>query len=90
MRQSDDQRVEITEAHQARLDREETEHQLILTREKTDRQWARLRLVGSWALGVVSLYKLLTVDTDAYLWVGTALSAFGLAQWEQLVKAIRK
>ena len=46
-------------------------------------------VVGSWALGGISLWKLITVDSDPYLWVVTALCAFGLAQWDQILSVFK-
>jgi hypothetical protein len=68
------------ELHPAALER--------LKAEQNATAWARKRLIGSWALGLISLWKLLTVHTDPYLWVLTAAAAFGLANWEQLVAAM--
>ncbi len=64
------------------------------TRKVTARR-ALQRLVGSWVLGGISAFKLLTYPADGgdlvlAMWVGLALLAFGLASFDQVAKIFHK
>jgi hypothetical protein len=48
---------------------------------------AQQRLIGSYALGALGLWKLATVD-DVWVWLGVVLIAFGLANVDQVLKAM--
>ena len=52
------------------------------------------RLVGSYVLGGISAWKLLTYDAAApvpwYVWVGMASIAFGLASFDQVLKVLKR
>jgi hypothetical protein len=77
MRQDDEQGTTLPVAAQERHNRERVA------------QWrARQRLVGSYVLGAVATWKILTVDGEPYLWVGLAALAFGLANIDQVLKAL--
>ena len=65
---------------------------------KIDARRALQRLVGSYALGLVAAWKLLTYEPAGgggfewlfAIWVGVALLAFGLASVDQLAKAFKR
>ncbi len=55
---------------------------------------ATQRLIGSYFLGGVATWKLLTYEVGApvpwYVWVGMAVVSFGLASFDQVVKVFFK
>ncbi len=64
-------------------------------RRKIDGRRATQRLVGSYALGGVAAWKLLTYpdggsDWILAMWVCLALLAFGLASFDQVLKALKR
>ena len=69
-----------------------------LQAQKVEKWRAMQRLGGSYVLGAVAAWKLLTYEpqTDGgipwllLVWIGLALLAFGLASWDQLSKAVRR
>ena len=63
--------------------------------QKIETRRAIRRLVGSWVLGAVAAWKLLTYPPDGSdwilaMWVGVALLAFGLASFDQVVKILKR
>ena len=63
--------------------------------QKIETRRAIRRLVGSWVLGAVAAWKLLTYPPDGSdwilaMWVGVALLAFGLASFDQVVKIFKR
>ena len=77
----------------------DTQHRLErIANRKVEKGRAMQRLVGSYVLGAVAAWKLLTYDAPSddgipwilLAWIGLALLAFGLASWDQVVKAIRR
>ena len=50
---------------------------------------AQQRLIGSYAMGGVALWKMMTAE-EVLVWIGVALLAFGLANWDQILKAMGK
>lgn len=57
------------------------------------RMWrARQRLVGSYAVGIIAMWKIVTFpgEGEPYFWMGVGLIAFGLASLDQILKALGK
>ena len=66
------------------------------------RRRALQRLTGSYLLGAIAAWKVLTYEVGhlvgephrthwlLVVWIGLALLSFGLASWEQLAKVIRR
>ena len=61
---------------------------------KIESRRALQRLTGSYVLGGIAAWKLLTYDAAAgvpwYVWVGLASIAFGLASFDQVLKVIKR
>ncbi len=61
---------------------------------KVESRRATQRLIGSYVLGGIAAWKLLTYDAAApvpwYVWVGVALVSFGLASWDQVANIIKR
>lgn len=70
---------------------------------KVEKWRAIQRIVGSSILGVGATYKLFTYEPIVHadgephgvpwilgVWIGLALIAFGLASWDQILKAIKR
>ncbi len=63
---------------------------------KVESRRALQRLTGSYLLGAISVWKLLTFPTDSgydlilAMWVGVALLAFGLASFDQVAKIFKR
>ena len=62
---------------------------------KIESRRARQRFIGSYVLGGIAAWKLLTYpeggsDWILAMWVGLALLAFGLASFDQVLKVIKR
>ncbi len=62
---------------------------------KVEGRRALQRLIGSYVLAAISAWKLLTFPNDGNnlvlaMWVGVALLAFGLANFDQVVKIFKR
>ena len=62
---------------------------------KIDSRRAMQRLVGSYVLGGIAAWNLLTYPPDGSewilaMWVGVALLAFGLASFDQVAKVFKR
>ena len=62
---------------------------------KVDSRRALKRLTGSYVLGAIAAWKLLTYPPDGgdlvlAMWVGLALLAFGLASFDQVAKIFKR
>lgn len=65
---------------------------------KIERRRALQRLIGSYALGGIAAWRIFTfehvhegeVEWMLITWIGLALLSFGLASWDQIVKAVRR
>ena len=62
---------------------------------KVDSRRALKRLTGSYVLGAIAAWKLLTYPADGgdlvlAMWVGLALLAFGLASFDQVAKIFKR
>ncbi len=63
---------------------------------KVEGRRALKRLAGSYVLGGIAAWKLLTFPTDSghdlilAMWVGVALLAFGLASFDQVAKIFKR
>lgn len=85
-----------------RTDNAETDTQHRLGRQQTRKveKWRAIqRLVGSWILGIVAVWKILMHEAAVeaggvpwilLMWIGLALLAFGLASWDQILKAVKR
>lgn len=60
-----------------------------IAREREEMANARKRLIGSYGLGTVALWRMSTVDEPA-MWILLAVLAFGLANVDQILKAMGK
>jgi hypothetical protein len=54
---------------------------------KVKRLRAQQRLIGSYGIGAVALWKLATAE-EVLVWIALALVAFGLANVDQILKAM--
>lgn len=77
----------------------DAQHELGRIQSRKVAKWrARQRLVGSYVLGSIAAWKILTYEPQAgggipwllVVWVGLALLSFGLASWDQVLQAIKR
>ena len=73
------------------------------TQYRSERKWRAIqRLIGSSILGTVAAWKILTYEPVPHLdgephqvhwlliaWIGLAVLSFGIASWDQIMKAVR-
>lgn len=98
MRRGDTEKHEVAYTRELRYLEEKAAIEAEAAARKIERRRAQQRLVGSYALGALALWKLITLPERTpeaegvpwllVVWLGVALLAFGLASFDQIAKAI--